>query len=208
MLERMHRRVTGETEDGEPYRALEPGLLLWVWATLTDTALLMYELVRRPLSPATRDRYYDEAKLVAYACGVPEATCPETWDDFTRYFDRVVTEDLRVTPAGRSVAHATMVPPLPRPLGRVAAIPNQLVTVGLLPPSVRAGFGFEWDERRERELRRLLRRVASVNRLTPRPIREAGMRHVVDRDKPLRFSWLQRRGAELTAQRMATHSSR
>jgi uncharacterized protein (DUF2236 family) len=96
-----------------------------------------------------------------------------------------------------------MVPPLPRPLGQVAAVPNQLVTAGLLPPSVREGFGFEWDDRRERELRRFLRRFASVNRLTPRRIREAGMRHVVQRGKPLQFSWLQRRGAELTARQMA-----
>jgi uncharacterized protein (DUF2236 family) len=96
-----------------------------------------------------------------------------------------------------------MVPPLPRPLGQVAAAPNQLVTAGLLPASVRAGFGFEWDDRRERELRRFLRRFAVVNRLTPRPIREVGIRHVVQRDKPLQFSWLQRRGAELTALQMA-----
>jgi uncharacterized protein (DUF2236 family) len=129
--------------------------------------------------------------------------CPSTWDDFTVYVERVVAQDLRVTSAARSVAHATMVPPLPRPLGQVAAAPNQLVTAGLLPPSVRQDFGFEWDDRRERELRRFLRRFASVNRLTPRPIREAGMRHVVQRDQPLRFSWLQRQGAEITARRMA-----
>jgi uncharacterized protein (DUF2236 family) len=203
LLERMHKRVTGETADGEQYRAMDPDLLLWVWATLTDTALLMYEFVRRPLSPATRGRYYDESKLLAHACGVPVGMCPETWDDFTAYFGRVVAEDLRVTAAGRSVAHATMVPPLPRPLGQVAAVPNQLVTAGLLPPNVRRGFGFDWDDRREQELRRFLRRFAFVNRLTPRPIREAGMRHLVQRDKPLQLSWLQRRGAELTAQRMA-----
>jgi hypothetical protein len=29
------------------------------------------------------------------------------------------------------------------------------------------------------------------------------MRHVVKREKPLRFAWLQRRGAELTARRMS-----
>ena len=203
LLERMHRRVNGVTDDGESYSALDPDLLLWVWATLSDTALLMYELVRRPLSPEKQACYYEESKLVAQACGVPPEICPPTLDDFKAYFDRVVAEDLRVTAAGRSVAHATMVPPLPRPLGQVAAGPNQLVTAGLLPPNVRAGFGFEWDDHRERELRRFLRRFATVNRWTPRVVRELGMRHVVQRDKPLRFGWLQRRGAELTARRMA-----
>jgi uncharacterized protein (DUF2236 family) len=203
LLERMHRRVTGVTDDGEPYSALDADLLLWVWATLSDTALLMYESVRRPLSPEKRTRYYEESKLVAHACGVPPELCPPTLDDFKAYFDRVVANDLRVTAAGRSVAHATMVPPLPRPLGQVAAGPNQLVTAGLLPSSVRTDFGFDWDRHRERELRRVLRRFASVNRLTPRVVRELGMRHVVQRDKPLRFAWLQRRGAELTAHRMS-----
>jgi uncharacterized protein (DUF2236 family) len=203
LLERMHRRVNGVTDAGEPYSALDADLLLWVWATLSDTALLMYELVRRPLSPERRARYYEESKLVAHACGVPPEICPPTLGDFKAYFDRVVAEDLRVTAAGRSVAHATMVPPLPRPIGRVAAGPNQLVTAGLLPPIVRAGFGFEWDQHRERELRRFLHRFAVVNRLAPRVLREVGMRHVVQRDTPLRFPWLQRRGAELTAQRLS-----
>ena len=177
----MHRRVTGVTDDGEPYRALDPDLLLWVWATLVDTALLMYELVRRPLSSEKRSRYYEEAKLVAHACGVPTESCPPTWDDFRAYFDRVVAEDLRVTGAGRSVARATMAPPLPRPLGRVVAGPNQLVTAGLLPANVRAAFGFEWDSRRERGLRLLLERFALVNRLAPRSVRELGMSYVVRR---------------------------
>jgi uncharacterized protein (DUF2236 family) len=203
MLERMHRRVTGVTDDGEGYRALDPDLLLWVWATLTDTALLMYESVRRPLSADNRARYHEEAKLVAHACGVPKDVCPPTWDDFTMYFDGVVARDLHVTAAGRSVAHATMVPPLPRPLGQVAAGPNQLVTAGFLPPNVRAEFGFEWDHHRERELQRLLRRFALVYRVAPRAVRELGLRHVVRREKPLQFAWLQRRGAELTAHRMS-----
>ena len=203
LLERMHRRVNGVTDDGEPYSALDADLLLWVWATLSDTALLMYESVRRPLSADKRARYYEESKLVAHACGVPADACPPTLDDFRAYFDRVVAEDLRVTAAGRAVAHATMVPPLPRPLGSVAAGPNKLVTAGLLPPTVRAEFGFKWNHHREREFRRFLRRFSSVNRLAPRTVRELGMRHVVTRDKPLQFAWLQRRGAELTARRMA-----
>jgi uncharacterized protein (DUF2236 family) len=203
LLERMHRRVTGVTDDGEPYAALDPDLLLWVWATLSDTALLMYESVRRPLSAAKRGQYYAESKLVAQACGVPNDICPPTWADFKEYFARVVADDLHVTAAGRSVAQATMVPPLPRPFGQVAAGPNQLVTAGLLPPTVRAEFGFEWDDDRQRELRRFVHRFAVVNRLAPRTVRELGMRHVIKRDKPLRFAWLQRRGAELTAQRLS-----
>jgi uncharacterized protein (DUF2236 family) len=203
LLERMHKRVVGTTDDGEPYHALDPDLLLWVWATLCDTALLMYEQVLPPLTPGERDQYYEEWKLVAYACGVPEGGCPPTWADFEAYMQRVIAEDLRPTDAARSVAHAAMVPPLPWPFGPLAAGPNKLVTMGMFPESLRTGFGFTWDARKERDLRRFLQLTSVAMRLTPRLVRELGFRYVVRRDKPLRFPWLQRRGAVLTARRMA-----
>jgi uncharacterized protein (DUF2236 family) len=204
LLDAMHQKVVGTTEDGEPYHALDPALLLWVWATLVDTGLVMYESVFPALSTADRDQYYEEWKLVAYGCGVPEGTCPEHWDDFRRDFDRVVAEELRVTRAARSVAHATMVPPLPWPLNRISAGPQQLVTSGTFPPSLRDPFGFAWDERRARQLRWFLAATRLGARLTPAFIRQAGFRYVIRRDGPLRFPWLQRRGAELTARRMST----
>lgn len=203
LLERMHRRVVGTTSDGAPYNALDPELLRWVWATLCDTALRMYELVFEPLTDDERDRYYDEWKLVARACGVTDTDCPERWDDFEAYVDGVVAGDLRVTPEARKVAHATAVPPLPWPLRPLVAGPNQLVTAGLLPPDLRRAFGFAWDERREQQLVRLLAVVRVTMRAVPRPARDAGARWVIRRQQPLQFPLLQRHGAKLTARRMA-----
>ena len=204
LLDAMHKKVVGTTEDGEPYDALDPALLLWVWATLVDTGLLMYEAVFPPLTTAERAQYYEEWKLVAYGCGVPRGECPDSWVDFRSYVDRVISEDLRVTRAARSVAHATMVPPLPWPLNRISARPQQLVTSGTFPPSLRAGFGFSWDERRAGQLRWFLAAIRVGLRLTPAFVRQAGFRYVIRRDGPLRFPWLQRRGAALTARRMST----
>jgi len=45
----MHSRVQGHTAAGTPYSALDPELLLWVHATLVDTALLVYGQWVRPL---------------------------------------------------------------------------------------------------------------------------------------------------------------
>lgn len=208
LLERMHRRVAGATDDGEPYHALDPELLLWVWATLCDTALVVYERVRPPLADRDRARYYDEWKLVAYACGVPRGDCPPTWDEFQSYLARVIDADLRVTAPARSVAHATMAPPLPWPLGSVAAGPQQLVTAGLLPPAVRAAYGFAWDRDHERQLRRFLRTVGTVGGAVPRPVRELGMRYLVRRPEPLDLPRLRRTGAKLTARRMAAFERR
>jgi uncharacterized protein (DUF2236 family) len=204
LLERVHGRVVGTTDDGQPYEALDPSLLVWVWATLVDTGLRMYERVFPPLSRAERDQYYEEWKLVAYGCGVPDGRCPESWDDFEAYFDTVVHDELRVTRAARSVAHATMVPPLPWPLGRVAARRLQLVTSGTFPPHLRPAFGFEWDDRMAKRLDRFFAVARVAVRLTPAVVRQAGFRHVIRRDEALRIRWLQRRGASLTAKRMAS----
>ncbi len=148
ILEAMHQRVTGTTEDGAPYAALDPALLVWVWATLVETGLLMYEQVFPPLTAAERAQYYEEWKLVAYGCGVPRGGCPASWADFESYVARVVAEDLRVTRAARSVAHATMEPPLPWPLNRLSAGPQQLVTIGTFPPRLRDGFELRLGRRR------------------------------------------------------------
>ena len=203
LLARMHRSVVGATDDGQPYRAMDPDLLLWVWATLCDTALVVYERVRPPLSTRDRARYYEEWKLVAYACGVPPDGCPSTWDDFRSYLACAVRDDLCVTASARSVAHATMAPPLPWPVGPAAARQQQLVTAGLLPADVRAAYGFEWDRDHERELRRFLRAAATVGGVVPRPVRELGMRYLVRRREPLDLPRLRRTGARLTARRMA-----
>ena len=203
-LAAMHRRVVGTDEEGRAYSAMDPQLQLWVWATLVDTAALIYQLLHGALTPDEIDRFYQESKLVAYGCGVPEGGCPDSWADFQAYIDRVVAQDLEVTNSARSVAHASLVPPLPAPLDRLTAPMIQLFTIGLLPPSVREQYGFEWDAEKERQLRRAIRIAGIGVRVTPRPVRELGARLNVARKQPLRFPWLQRRGAELTARRMAS----
>jgi len=203
MLQGLHTRVVGTTDAGDAYNALDPELLLWVWATLCDTALILYERTHRKLAPSEREQYYEESKLVAYACGVPRGACPPTWRAFESYVVRVIADELKVTSAARSVAYATMAPPLPWPLGRIAAGPNRLVTAGLFPPALRGAFGFGWDRRRQRRLDQFFAITRVANAMTPRFVREVGFRYLVARTTPLRLPWLQRRGAALTAERMA-----
>lgn len=203
MLTKMHRRVTGTTDDGTPYHALDPALLVWVWATLVDTALLMYERVQPRLRPIEREVFYAESKLVAYGCGVPVGGCPDTWADFSAYIDRVVAEDLRVTSSARAVATAAMVPPLPGPLADLAAVPNQLVTIGMLPPSLRDEFGYAWTPELQARLDRWLRNTRRAAAVIPGPARRLPSQITVRQKTPLRVPWLQRRGAEITGRRLA-----
>src|SRR5438477_9238059 len=52
----VHERVTGPG-----YQANDPELLLWVHATLVDTALRVYTRFVRPLRPNEAEAYYDES---------------------------------------------------------------------------------------------------------------------------------------------------
>jgi uncharacterized protein (DUF2236 family) len=135
-----------------------------------DTARLLYERCVRPLSDEERERYYQEQKLFAYACGVPEGPCPDGHDDFVAYFERTVADELRVTPGAQAVAHSLVHPPIPRPLRPLLA-PIVLVTAGLLPPHLRAEYGFTWGARRQRLLEAWLTGVGLTMRLVPRAIR-------------------------------------
>lgn len=202
VLHNMHRRVTGTTDTGERYHALDTGLQLWVWATLVDTAAAVYSKVRRPLSIAETERFYQESKLVAYGCGVPHAACPDAWSDFQAYVQQVVRDDLHVTRSALSVATAAMVPPLPGRLGPAAGVPTELFTVGMLPPSLREPFGFEWNAARQRRFDALITAMRVSSRLTPAPVRHVGATVTVNRKRALRVPWLQKRGGELTQQRL------
>jgi uncharacterized protein (DUF2236 family) len=169
-LRRRHDYVKGQSEEGVPYDAQDPELLLWVWATLVDTSLVLYERCLGPLGTADRDRFYEEQKRFAYACGVPEGACPHRHGDFRQYFEQILAGELRVTRAGRDVADSIVRPPVPAPL-RPLFTPGALVTAGLLPPALREQYGFRWGPRRERRLAAFLGVARAASRVAPRPLR-------------------------------------
>lgn len=166
-LHRVHTRVKGEADDGTPYAATDPKLLMWVHATLVDTSLLVYETYIGSLSPDERNQYYLEQKRLGEQYGVPVDQQPETYLDFREYFDETVNDGtLQVTPSLRDVAAATMRPRLPVPLlGRPAVEYFNLVTTALMPAWIREELGMAWGPTRERlhsAQRNVIRRLIPV----------------------------------------------
>lgn len=152
----MHRRVKGETGEpagrfpaGTPYAADDPVLLLWVLATLVDSALLVYQKYVRGLSRAERDAYWQDYKVVGRLFGLEDHEMPDTIEDFDAYVHGMLTgEDLFITDEARALAiQIVMKPPVSRPLRPVLELVNQ-ITVGLLPPDIRRGYGLSWDPAR------------------------------------------------------------
>lgn len=167
-----HGRVHGVSDEGSSYDARDPALLTWVWATLVDTALLVYERAVRPLAPEELDRYHAEQVRFAEAFGVPPGHAPADPVAFRAYFDLMVGAELRVTDAARAVARSTLSPPgLPAP-ARLPFRALGVLTAGLLPERVRDDYGFAWSPRRARALRAGAGAVRALLPLVPKIARE------------------------------------
>jgi uncharacterized protein (DUF2236 family) len=162
-LRAVHARVHGTAPDGRPYRALDPDLLLWVWATLVDSAVLAYTRCVAPLGPGELERYYAEQTRFAAACGVPDGHWPPTADAFATYVEATVRDACVVGDDARRIARSVV---------RPAYAPVNLLTVGLLPAPLRERYGFAWGPRRERSLRALLGAVRAVRPALPARARE------------------------------------
>lgn len=161
-VNKVHGRVRGEG-----YRALDPDLLLWVHATLVDSALVTYATFVQPLSRSESDDFYQESKLVGELLGIPRERFPQRIDDFDRYVAEMIdSETVAVNDVARGLGRLVLRPRL-RLLPGPAMIPFEIVTAGLLPQSLREQYGLAWGPAQQRAFRIATRTVPAVVKLTP-----------------------------------------
>jgi uncharacterized protein (DUF2236 family) len=161
-VNQVHSRV-----QGRDYRALDPELLLWVYATLADTALVTYETFVQPLVRSEREEFHEEFKLLGELLGIPRERFPATVADFDAYLEEMVaTGPVRVDARARELAAQVMRPPARRLPGPVM-LPLNVVTTGLLPPALREQYGLPWGPRQQRAYRLAIAVVPRVIALTP-----------------------------------------
>jgi len=146
---------------GAPYAADDPELLLWILACLTDAADRVYRGYVGPLTRAERDALWQDYRVVGECFGLRPGEMPADIEAFDAYV-AATTARLWVTDAarelGRRIVLEVPVPLMARPLREAV---NQM-TVGLLPPRVRKGYGLRWDPARTLALKanqEYLRRV-------------------------------------------------
>ena len=129
---------------GAGYSAADPRLLLWVHATLIDTALTAYRTFVGPLTAAEQESYYQEAKLIGGLLGLANARYPAELDDFRRYLAAMLEgRDLVVDARARELAGAVLRPRL-RGMPAPAYRPIEVLTAGLLPERLRREYRFRW----------------------------------------------------------------
>ncbi len=165
----VHERVHGTVPPGEPshggmaYDAFEQDLLLWVHATLIDSAMSAYELLVKPLPAKERSRYYEDSKKLAQLFEIDDAHVPPSLPEFNAYMKTMLAGPaIAVGPTAKALARDIL---YPRPwFLRPGGPLFRLITAGLLPQRLRQDYEIRWDNRREKHFRFA---AASVRHLLP-----------------------------------------
>ncbi len=155
---------------GAPYDAFEQPLLLWVHATLIDTAMVAYELLVRPLSADEKSRYYEDSKNLARLFEIRDAMIPDSLSEFNLYMaDMVAGPELNAGPTAKALARDILYPRpwLLRPGGPLL----RLITAGLLPQKLRKNYEIPWDDGRAKHFRRATAAVRGLLPLVAAPLR-------------------------------------
>jgi uncharacterized protein (DUF2236 family) len=164
--------AAGPFAAGSRYCANAVPALRWVHATLVESALLASGLVLPPLTPQQRERYYRESRLFAALFGIPDDCLPQDWAAFSAYTAAMVQSDtLTVTNQARTMARRLLTGTdtwLPVPSAYRA------LTAALLPPPIRAAFGFPYGTAEQRAVRQLTAGIRRVYSFLPARLRHVG----------------------------------
>jgi uncharacterized protein (DUF2236 family) len=161
-----HARVRGAN-----YRAMDPDLLMWVHATLVDSALVTYETFVRPLSARQREEFYLQMNQAAELLGVPHGTFPSTFAEFRDYMAAMVESGpVRVGAVARDLAKHVLRPRL-RLMPGGAMIPFEIVTTGLLPATLREQYELSWGRGQETFYRFVVKALPRLIAVTPPIVR-------------------------------------
>ena len=163
---------------GPTYTANDPANLMWVHATLADTALRCYEELVRPLTPLEREAYYEEMTAVAEVFGCPRSAQPADYAAFRSYVDETMAT-MDVSAVGKDLAAYILDPTLPlglhHPLRPLLSL-QRLYTLGSLPASIRDQLVDSWSSADQARFEQVQRRARRLFSLTPAPLRTAGPR--------------------------------
>jgi uncharacterized protein (DUF2236 family) len=141
LLGHLHTAVRGTLPDGDAYRADDPELMWFVLATLIDSDLLVEARYLRVFNERDRDAYYDEWLAVAQVFRIPAAIIAANRSELRDYIALACAE-LQVGADARRMGDRILDPTFLR-APRVARWANKRLLLDLLPPDLRAGFGYE-----------------------------------------------------------------
>jgi uncharacterized protein (DUF2236 family) len=150
---RRHASVNDRKTDNS-YNALDPKLQLWVVATLYGTYVPAHEAVLGPMSQENREQALQEFSVLGTSLQVPLEIWPRNCEEFWKYWDNVVQNELEITEPCRKVTHELFhpvqnVPWSLKPLTFLLSPIRQAGAIEMLPEKTRAQYGLEvtWSTR-------------------------------------------------------------
>ena len=172
----VHQRIHGSISHAESlpfgtrYDALDVKLLLWVHATLVDSAMVAYDLFVKPLTLDEKSRYYEDSKRLAELFEIPQTLVPGSLVEFAGYMDGMLGGDeIAVGPTARDLAEEIL---YPRPwILRPASPVFRFITAGLLPEPLQRGYGVGWNTNKEKVFRVIANSIRRLLPLVPESLR-------------------------------------
>lgn len=178
-LYQMHTRITGEVQDpvagyvkGSRYGALQIPALMWVYATLIESAVIAYECVRPVLSQEQRETYYAESKILAGLFGIPAEAMPADWDAFETYVSEMcASRALGVGELARNMARRIMTG-----AGSWIRVPQwyRALTAAWMPERFREEFGLAFGPEEQKSAQSTLVWFPQLYAKAPRTMRYVG----------------------------------
>ncbi len=165
----------GRFPRGSHYEANEIDALRWVYATLVESAVLAYEFVLPPLTPAELDAYYAESRTMAALFGLPPDALPLDWQSFLTYCREMEQSDQ----LGATTSASAMARSLLAGAGSRIKPPRwyRALTTSWLAHRFRAEFGLLFGPEDQRAIVRARRRLPRFYRSLPPVARFVGPYH-------------------------------
>jgi uncharacterized protein (DUF2236 family) len=161
-------------------KAEDAELQLWVAATLYDTAALVHHVVYGETPDDLADEVYRDYERLGTSLQMPASQWPATRADFDAYWDDRVA-GLTVTDDARRIAH-DLFHPVTAPWWLRAGLPlARLLTIDLLPKSVRKAYRFRFGPIRRFEARVAWAVVRVIAHLLPARVKSLPARMLLRR---------------------------
>lgn len=178
----LHTYIRGEIPEavgswarGSHYEANETAALRWVYATLIESAVLAYECVMPPLTPAELDAYFEETRTLAGLFGLPRSELARDWTEFLAWCREMENSNLLgVTSSARIMAHSLL-----SGAGSWIKPPRwyRALTTEWLSPRFRTGFDLPFGEAEKQAAERARQALPRIYRRLPTAIRFVGPWH-------------------------------
>ncbi|WP_406691040.1 oxygenase MpaB family protein [Saccharopolyspora sp. ID03-671] len=170
-VNRQHARVRSTERSPVSYNAFDPELQLWVAACLYKGVEDIYRLFGDITDPDALEEVYRESAALGTTLQVREDMWPADRAEFERYWTEQL-DNVHIDDTVRDFLHdVAALKFLPAPLSTAFGGFNVFMTTGFLPPRFREEMRLPWTEKDQARFDRIIRVVAAVQNLTPRPLR-------------------------------------